>query len=170
MHRTRALFGLVVAQAMTMPSSPALAAPPLADEPIAGCAYSDAVLQHEIHGPAPLDSEEFRLPLSAHRPDILTEARVQISLVPPGEGKKNWSARVHARFPDPKPFGIPYSFEKVELRWRDSSALFDWTGGCQSPGRSMFPGQSWVQEWEIPGTEGLVELERATFSLWGSRN
>jgi hypothetical protein len=161
MRRKRVLFGLVVAQAITLPLG--------ADEPVAGCAYDDSVLQRDI-GPG----EEWRLPYSAHRPDLVTEARIQVSLVPPGEGKKNWSARVQARFPDPKPFGIPYSFEKLEVRWGNASAtasaLLDWTGGCQSPGRSMFPGQSWIQEWEIPGTEGLPELDRPSFALWGGRN
>lgn len=158
MRRKRILFGLVVAQAINAPLG--------ADEPIVGCAYNAAVIQHEIRAV----EEEWRLPLSASRPDVITEARLQISLRPPADGRKNWTARVYARFPDPKPFGIPYSFEKLEIRWRDSSALLDWSGGCQGPGRSMFPGQSWMQEWEIPGTEGLDSLERPTFALWGSRN
>ena len=120
------------------------------------------------------DALEWRLPVSAEKPNQLTQARVSLTLLPPANVGDPWKVRVKTSFPDPKPFGIPYSFEKIELRWSSSAeshhSLIDWTLDCSSAGRSLFPGQSWSEDREIHGSEGQAVLDAPSFSLWGSRN
>jgi len=58
-------------------------------------------------------SEEWRLPVSPHRPDVLTEARLKIEM--------NWTDHFYEAgdlkwsftFNDPKPFGLPFSFQAM---------------------------------------------------------
>jgi hypothetical protein len=133
-----------------------------------GCDDLGPVLDTSLRG-----SGDWRLPLSSERPDQLTHAQIGMEIRPPGERHRPWIAIVRVEFPDPKPFGIPYSFEKLELQWNretEASAVLDWSEGCSGPGRSVFPGQSWLQEWEIPGTEELPWLHEARLRVWGSRN
>jgi hypothetical protein len=147
----------------------ALSSPVSAWAQDADCLSTSPVLSTYLTLPA-----EWRLPLSSHRPDVLTEARIALDLVPPSAERKLWSARIHVSFPDPKPLGLPYSFEKLILAWNDAGvpgyAILDWTDGCTQPGRSLFPGQNWIQNWELPGTEGLSGLPQPSMALWGGRN
>lgn len=118
-------------------------------------------------------TQEWKLPISPQKPEIITEARMGISLVPPGTPGGRWRAALSMMFPDPKPFGIPYTVQKIELRWSGTlpgTAAFDWTFACSGPGRSCFPGQKWEQDWEVPGTEGVIDSDWSEVRLWGSRN
>lgn len=134
-----------------------------------GCGDPEPVLESVMSEPP-----EWRLPVSADRPNQLTQARVSLTLLPPANQGDPWKMRIKTSFPDPKPFGIPYSFEKLELRWSSSTgthtSLIDWTQSCSSAGRSLFPGQAWSEDREILGSEGQAVLDAASISLWGSRN
>ena len=134
-----------------------------------GCTSTQPVL---ISGLLP--DHSWPLPLSAEHSSVITEARIAIELLPPSPEHKLWTARIHATFPDPLPYGLPYSYQKVAFAWNapeaSGNAVLDWTEGCRNPGRSLFPGQKWTQDWEIPGTEGLSRLDDPSFALWGSRN
>ena len=140
---------------------------------IEGCGHREPVLTQTLGFGGV--SGVWRLALSADRPDLLTEARLSVIIRSPGGRNRSWTTQVEASFPDPKPFGIPYSFEKLELVWKDAtgqakSLLRDWSDECSSPGRSLFPGQRWLEELEMTGTEDLPELQGVEVRLWGSRN
>lgn len=158
----RNLFALVIGLICT----------PFAGATEEGCGFPESVLQKPLAQGQP--TEDWKLPLSPEQPQAFTEARLSVTLLPPAGSSKLWTARIHAHFPDPKPFGIPYSFEKLAIRWLTPTggvtASLDWTESCSQPGKSLFPGQSWSQEWEIPGTEGFSDLKNPSAELWGSRN
>jgi hypothetical protein len=140
---------------------------------VEGCGYLEPVLVAGMMSSA--GSGSWRLPLAPDRPDVLTHARFALSLKEPTRLERGWIASIEVSFPDPKPFGIPFSFEKLELAWMDSqgaakSALLDWSQECSSPGRSLYPGQRWSQEWELPGTEQGFQPGTVEIRLWGSRN
>ncbi len=122
------------------------------------------------------DPYVWQLPLSVDRPKTLTEARFSVQLQEPLGPGRPWTAILRSYFPDPKPFGIPYTFEKMTLSWANaaqgapSETLLDWTAECTSAGRSLFPGKQWTQELELPGTESLSTLDRVQLRVWGSRN
>lgn len=155
--------------AMLLAVSLGSAAQAQADSTVQGCNSPLPVLTHELDD----GSGPWQLPVSADRPDTLTQARIAFALVPPSGDHKLWSLQITVTFADPKPLGIPYSFEKLSLDWLSpsgaTSALLDWTDACTQVGKALFPGQSWTQSWEIPGTDGLSELERPSVSLWGGR-
>jgi len=115
---------------------------------------------------------EWRLPLSPERPEVITEARMALSFdwIQDASG---YQAMVKLSFPDPKPFGLPFTFQKVELSWVDSagphSTTVDWSESCSGPGRSLFPGNQWFSPLgePLPGSTPLVQ---ARLRIWGSRN
>ncbi len=138
---------------------------------VSGCLDQGPVLD------APwVDPYTWRLPLSVDKPKVITEARFSIQLQEPLGPGRPWTAIVRGYFPDPKPLGIPYTFEKLTVTWSTpaqperTEALLDWSGECTSPGRSLFPGKQWSQEWDLPGTENLPALEEVQIRVWGSRN
>ncbi len=112
---------------------------------------------------------EWQLPVSSSRPDVMTEARAKVHLFHSAE-KGIWRARVTFSFPDPKPFGIPFSFQKVRLSWESGSSELDWSYDCSGPGQSLYPRQSWSVEFDLEGSETSGALLKPTFTLWGSRN
>jgi hypothetical protein len=116
---------------------------------------------------------EWRLPMSPTHPEIITEARMELSIQPGPEGK-NFRARVRFSFPDPKPLGIPFSFQLAVFEYDGPSgrgqAVLDWSDGCQQAGRSLFPRQEWEATTDLPGSRDLASLGRVRFYLWGSRN
>lgn len=136
------------------------------------CQYESPLLYRHFEEPLmvsdPRPLGEWRLPLSAYRPEIITEARV-LSQLKQNQATGKWTAEFLISFPDPKPYGIPFSFRKIELKWRGSEGsqtfLLDWSDQCNNPGRSLFPGQRWA--FSIPVGEALESLE---IRLWGSRN
>jgi hypothetical protein len=152
--------------AMLLAVSLTWALPALAAEQ--GCNSPLPVLDQPASG-----GPSWRLPINADHLDTLTYATLKLTLLPPSGERKTWAAQINVSFPDPKPLGIPYSFEKLELQWVSArgaaTAILDWTQACTQVGRSLFPGQEWSQNWEIPGTEGLQELDHVTASLWGGR-
>ena len=142
-----------------------------ADNTLIGCADTGPVLDVAWGSPY-----VWRLPIAPDRPKVLTEARLSVQLQEPLGPGRPWTAVVRGYFPDPKPFGIPYSFEKLVVTWKgeptapQAEALVDWSGECTGPGRSLFPGKQWTQEVDLPGTENLTGLDQVQLRLWGSRN
>jgi len=120
----------------------------------------------------------WQLPVSASQPDLLTEARLQasVSISPSAMGPGQCQLHLLFSFPDPKPYGIPFSFQKVRFTWNapaPRSLELDWSDNCQGVGRSLFPGQSWSLSVEIPhesGAQAPCEFSDPELLLWGSRN
>lgn len=118
----------------------------------------------------------WRLPISASVPDVITEARVEAVL------KKSDRCHVVVRFsfPDPKPYGIPFSFQKISLRWSatdksnvsdpDYISEIDWSDRCQYAGKSLFPGQSWEVTLPVFTPSGHCHMKNPSLLLWGARN
>jgi hypothetical protein len=117
---------------------------------------------------------EWRLPISADEPDLVTHARVAARFVHAGKG---WAARLDFSFPDPEPYGLPFTFQRVSIERAGEEgrreAVLDWSFECADPGRSLFPGQSWSVEIPVGEPEGFDDPEvftRLSLRLWGSRN
>ena len=114
---------------------------------------------------------EWQLPINTHRPDIVTAARVQAQLV--RDEKSRWKLRLAFSFPDPKPFGLPFTFQRARLSFLYAGEVvqteLDWSFDCSGPGRGMFPGQSFSAMIDLP--EGLEAhaLDQPVFQLWGAR-
>ncbi|MFL5812667.1 MAG: hypothetical protein ACJ763_03750 [Bdellovibrionia bacterium] len=122
---------------------------------------------------APSFFGEWRLPISAEDPDVMTYARVRVDILsgPDGHGA---FLLMKFSFPDPQPWGLPFSFERVEFSWesqgRPHSVQMDWSEDCTGPGRSMFPGDEWSELLELSSDSGNLVFERPVFRVWGSRN
>jgi hypothetical protein len=116
---------------------------------------------------------EWTLPISAERPDVMTHAQVALSFERGASGS-DLRARVSLSFPDPMPYGIPFTFYGYELRWIEPTGshavMQDWTSQCQEPGPSLFPGQAREFTIELPGSAAVSDLEHLEFRIWGSRN
>jgi hypothetical protein len=140
----------------------------MSDRPVLDLVFPSVPL-----GVAPIHIGEWRLPLSSNKIGTLTEARLRIDLSQSPETGA-WQADILVSFPDPKPYGIPYSFQKITLDWTEhaepQAASIDWTYGCSGPGRSLFPGQSWRTTLALPSSESLFSLDDFIIRLWGSRN
>jgi hypothetical protein len=110
---------------------------------------------------------EWPLPLSSEKPDVLTAARVRLTLL------KDGKARLEFTFVDPKPYGIPFTFQRAELLWDGPdgprSVSIDWSMGCAYAGRSLYPGQSWAVEMDLPDALADGTFEMLRFRLRGSR-
>lgn len=163
------LFLSVVGPLSAFISTPALAEPDCHD----GTAPLLEVEWRALH----LDPDrprQWKLPPRAGFSGGPTEARLGLQFLR-SEGK--WFASFSFTFPDPKPYGIPFSFERLELAWSNFSVKsegaveIDWSDACQAPGRSLFPGQSWSVRVELPENLANSEaLSDASLRLWGSRN
>lgn len=146
-----------------------------ADE--AGCWDEDPLLQvgwESLSIPeVPTVIGEWRLPVSSSRPEVMTEARVQMQLL---SASKAGMSRVlfHFSFPDPKPYGIPFTFQKAVLLWASETgpmaASIDWSEACTGPGRGMYPRQSWSAVVDLPSLGSGAEIRNPSLRIWGSRN
>ena len=120
----------------------------------------------------------WKIPLSSTRPEVLTEARLQIKM-------RDNTVDAAFSFPDPKPYGIPFTFQGVAIEFLESPNTeietpgesgqskvtrlsLDWTDGCSGPGRSLFPGGEWDDSVSDDGMPDAPEAIRVL--LWGSRN
>ena len=113
----------------------------------------------------------FQLPLSPERPDILTAAQISWNW----ELKSNRAAEqglvVTLAFPDPKPFGLPYTVQGFSIETQDSTYFRDWTFGCENVGISLFPGGSWQQVIDLEDDQLAPNpTETILIKVWGSRN
>jgi hypothetical protein len=137
-------------------------------------------------------SEEWRLPVSPQRPDVLTEARLNIEMNWTDHSDEAGDLRWSFTFNDPKPFGLPFSFQAMAFipLWAEEQRqgrtpfpaeggnviLEDWSSECSDPGVSMFPGGSRIgsHRTQIPrppnGTDGVPNSLRFRLVLWGSRS
>lgn len=103
----------------------------------------------------------------------MTYARVQVDLMrgPDGHGA---FLLMNFSFPDPQPWGLPFSFESAEFTWESHgkrhSARIDWSEDCTEPGKSMFPGDSWSALLELSESSADLVFEHPVFRVWGSRN
>ncbi len=110
------------------------------------------------------------LPLSPERPDILTAARIGFSWSR-RESEEPRTLHVSIDFPDPKPFGIPYTIQGFTIESASSSFFEDWTNACEGAGISIFPGGSWDGDLEAgPGQTLPGDESRLRIRVWGSRN
>jgi hypothetical protein len=140
----------------------------LGDEPlVTGYSADEAPLT------APSFMGEWKLPISAEDPDVITEARVHVDILP----KADHSGAVLSlkfSFPDPFPLGLPFTFERAEFSWETHGkkhfAQIDWSDDCSSPGRSMFPHDSWSASIDLSENSENLVFEHPVFRLWGSRN
>jgi len=114
-----------------------------------------------------------KLPVSAERSDLITFANVNASLV------KSWSGAYQLLFEfsfnDPRPFGLPYNFQYIEVNWsvngKSKTQIIDWTQECHGPGRSMFPGQRpWNVTITLEDSKEKPVFKFIKMQLWGSRN
>ena len=116
---------------------------------------------------------EWPLPISFDHPDLLTAARVQVSVSKPS-AFTNWKAKVHFTFNDPKPYGIPFTFQKMKLFFQtikgESSVEVDWSRQCEDVGRGMFPGQSFTASVDLPDTQDVCAFAGGELRVWGGRN
>jgi hypothetical protein len=116
---------------------------------------------------------EWRLPISPQDPQIVTAASVRVELLRSESGTRTvlW---VGFSYASANPWGLPFTFEKAELSWMSAGKRFskrmDWSQNCSSPGRSLFPHQTWHSEIELSSDENLWTLESPEFRLWGSQN
>lgn len=119
---------------------------------------------------APWTAGQWSLPISSLQPDILTSARLALVFV---RETQNWAVRFAFTFDDPKPFGLPFTFEKARLSWdgdqgREAVEL-NWANECTRPGRSMFPGLGWTEDVPLEFQSESPHLPNALLELWGAR-
>ncbi|MCM2277978.1 MAG: hypothetical protein NDJ89_07855 [Oligoflexia bacterium] len=140
----------------------------LSPEPLLSVTLDSITLQR-----SPIFVGEWKLPASEYRRDLLTEARVRLQLVK-DDDTGNWQGQLEFAFPDPKPYGIPYSFQKAELSWENhrerNAAAIDWARECSGPGRSMYPGQSWSGTIDLWGSSSMDSISHPLIRIWGTRN
>ena len=135
-----------------------------------GCNAEGPVLK-EVLGP---DSTS-RLPVMASKPDDLTYAALSVTLSPPQDAKGLWELQISVSFDDPKPMGIPYSFESLNSNGSLTAAptLRCWIGPrLHTSGHIPFPGQRWKQTWQIQGSEGASDslTQRSRSGVVGTKN
>ncbi len=112
------------------------------------------------------------LPISGDSPDVVTAAKAHVSVEKAAEGASpGWSLRVSFTFDDPEPWGLPFNFSYFRLEWEDSrgpqSAEFDWSGGCQNVGVTLFPGSSYSDT--VPVSPEAAGMKNIRVRLWGNR-
>ena len=155
------------------------------ENPQSSCLDSAAPLVEIETGNFPLDSsggaQEIvlqKLPVSVDRPELITEARLALVVGSSVKSALNPQLSAEFTFPDPKPFGLPFSFQALSLEWtspQDHSAqrlVLDWADECSGIGFSLFPGQGRSEP--IPfndfGTDQGGWVPGFKVKLWGSRN
>ncbi|MCC7440462.1 MAG: hypothetical protein IT285_02450 [Bdellovibrionales bacterium] len=116
---------------------------------------------------------EWRLPAAWNRPDLLTEAVIQAWAEVSPKAPDGVRVRVRFAFPSANPFGIPFTFQRLELSWHSEegrhATVLDWSNECGDPGRSMFPRQSFEALMELP-SRGAWPLSAPRLRVWGSQN
>jgi hypothetical protein len=123
-------------------------------------------------GSAPFAVGAWPLPVSASNPKPMKSAQVTLDLLPDGDELK---AQAYFSFIDPThPWGIPYSFTGVEMDWETDAATghaeIDFSDGCSSVGRSMFPGQAWPVFLRLDGWKADVKkFRQIRLRVWGGR-
>ena len=122
---------------------------------------------------------EWRLPVSPHRPEVLTWGRLGISrsslAAEEGSGGSHEGFLARFTFQDPLPYGLPFTFQRLELRLEEGDQVLgtaeaDWAMGCTGPGRSIYPGQSFEERVAVPCSSGRSDegLFLRVY-LWGAR-
>lgn len=166
--RRAAWLGIIPAALVIALPTPAWSEECMGESPLLALEWDSVALEDE---PAPLG--EWRLPLSAQQSGVLTEARLRVTLVKSLEAG-GWAAKLDFLFPDPKPFGIPFTFQHAEISWATPAGIvthrLDWSNGCSRPGRSLYPRQSWSTLLPVSETGPIRFLEQPRVRVWGSRN
>ena len=134
-----------------------------------------------------------RLPLAAWRPEVMTYAQLRW-LRKNGEQKafnsfpdldtsvefrhtnnrgalNSGTVEVEFSFPDPRPFGLPYTVQGFIIESATGQIMKDWSNECEDPGVSVFPGQIYrelIYTQETP--LDVNDLGRVHLQVWGSRN
>jgi hypothetical protein len=137
-----------------------------AEEPLISRSWDFVSLEHDD-----LWLGEWRLPISAQRPNLLTLARTRIS-VSKASSSGPWQARLAFRFEDScHPLGLPFNFRKITLGWEVNGQrkvrVFDW---CSATSPSLFPGQEWSLVFDLEDPSEARLFRKMTLRLWGSRN
>lgn len=162
----------------TLSLSFALLVSPLSTSLGSDCSSAQPLLVGSVDYSIQLDETprmlgRWALPVSPERPDLITAAFVAVQLTRSPE-KNGWEATLSFGFPDPKPYGIPFTFQKAEISWGPANARssmeIDWSAQCTSPGRSLFPRQNWLSTITLPASKNLAVPEAPVLRIWGSRN
>lgn len=120
---------------------------------------------------AGVDLGPFQLPLSPERPDILTAARISWNWAMDSNVAAGHGLLVSIGFPDPKPYGLPYTVQGFSIETRESTYFKDWTFECESVGISLFPGGTWQESIQLePNQTPPGSHESVLIRVWGSRN
>lgn len=124
-------------------------------------------------GEAPAFVGEWHLPISADSPEIMTDALVRVDIVTAPNGR-GVSVAFNFSFPDPNPWGVPFTFQRAELSWESAgnhfSTLIDWSDDCSGPGKSMFPHQAFTALSDVDSSSLKGGMEMPIIKIWGSRN
>lgn len=154
------------------------AAPALAIEPQTDCNGDPALVSQTFEtvglGELFMEVGDWALPISASHPDVPSKARVHLELAR-ASMIENWSAILHFSFADPvHPLGIPFSFQKIVLKWQSpsgpKSVELDWANSCRDTGRSLLPGQGWTAHLSLDETREYQSFKQLSFEVFGSRN
>lgn len=164
----------VVLLSILLISSPSL---PAASKLDGSCLDSAPLAKEEwrklVLGAGSVFLGEWRLPISASHPETLTHAFVRLYLQKK-DGGSAWYLRADFEFLDPLPYGIPFTFQRLEFSWLGidgpRQAFIDWSEDCAGSGRSIFPGQKMSETVELKESGNFFVFESASFRLWGSRN
>ena len=122
---------------------------------------------------------KWRLPLSPDRLDLMTSATI-VATLERANLTSDWQIIYELSFPDPLPYGIPYNYEQLVLRWDVptdpqhpsgyAEVVVDYTTGCSQPGLALFPGQKTSTQTILLGTKGVGTFKNLRLYLTGSRN
>lgn len=118
---------------------------------------------------------QWRLPHSPFQPQQLSMAKLGLTLRHIPE-KNVWIAELHFTFDDPKPYGLPFSFQRAKLTWlRKNQRVrewieWDWAHQCRGIGWSLFPGQNHKEEANFVKYQEQDEINFLHLQLWGARN
>jgi hypothetical protein len=167
-HRFQKLFGLALVLSALWLRAASASSSCFGDQPlVTGYSVDEAPLI------APSFMGEWRLPISSDDPDIITAALVRVDVLPKTDDQGALLSMSFS-FPDPYPLGLPFTFERAEFSWESHgkkyTAQIDWSDDCSSPGRSMFPHDSWTASIDLSENSENLVFEHPVFRLWGSRN
>jgi hypothetical protein len=131
----------------------------------------DIVVDPSLSSSGALEIGALPLPLSASKPDIMTPATLAWSWVGSGAEGDPKGLIAHFAFPDPKPFGLPYSVLGYAIETPSGLWVRDWSEGCAGVGVSLFPNQQWQEQLTLDNGQFPVSSgDRVRVRVWGSRN
>ncbi len=117
------------------------------------------------------DRNSWALPNQASSPNDLSSARFELHWIFIS-AIGHWQANLLFTFGSPPDYGIPFSFQVIKFTDSHSSRdslIVDWSNQCHSPGRSLFPGQSFSDVIDFTEYTDPVHSPADLISIWGRR-